>query len=281
MPKVIPIYDELSYAKNMEHVGFRNGCINIRELCVYAKWLKYIGKNDMQIKYDLIEFSKRYDKNFNEIIHARILKTALSNTKKNTLRVPIETNITQNELYVINAMPTLEHRKILFTMLVIAKYMKNNNTTIYSKKQKEKIEEKKAKKIEEFKKDGRIYKEEYFCNQSIKDIMEQACVRVSTKERTEIMHELTMLGALETTQFGTSRIPFIDHKGISAIKVCDYKTIGLQYERHENPKSIIKCDICGVLSIRKSKKHKYCINCAKNIKLENDRKRIANKRNNK
>jgi hypothetical protein len=119
------IFDEKSYAEEILLKGFST-YMNFKDLSILAKYFKYLGKNRTQIKKDLIDFCYKYNPEFNEIIHNKYIEGALNATKKYKLVLPMTVNITKGEIEIIKTLHNYKYEKIIFVMLVMAKFYKDN-----------------------------------------------------------------------------------------------------------------------------------------------------------
>jgi len=239
------IFDELKYAEKLERNGFISGHINKRDLAIYAKYLKLDVKNKAQIESALKRFCKKYEPFFNEILHANYIKFALREIGKNVLRIPIPINITKNELDYIDTLPDIKYKKVLFCILVVAKYLRLNPVRIQKKKE----QEQEPKSLQ------------FFYNSSIAKAVKLANVTMTKKQRLEMEHYLFKNGYLEDTVRVTSKLNFVDLDGAPEIIVSKYNDIVLYYEEYKGNSDIISCEMCGDLIKRKNAKHKYCKEC--------------------
>jgi len=243
------IFDEKSYAENMNKNGFTNG-LRQKDLFIYAKWLKYIGKNFSQIKTDLNEFCKKHEPKYNEIIHANYIKRALREVKKHHLRIPIEIHITKNELEVIDNINNIKYQKALFIILLVSKYFKLNPVKILSKKNKE------------HKKDNNF---NCYFNSNIKTAIELAKIKLTKKERIKMQRYLIENKYLENTENATLKVLFAEIDGESIININNYNNIILYYENYIGMKDAIHCIKCNKIIEKTNNKQKYCMECAEEV----------------
>ena len=254
------IFDELEYAEKLEKNGFTNGRINKRDLAIYAKYLKLDAKNKAQIESDLRVFCKKHESFYNEILHANYIKSAIREISKNELRIPIPTNITKKELDYIDTLPDIKYKKVLFCILVTAKYLRLNPVRI----QKRKNVEQESKPLQ------------FFYNSNITKAVKLSNVVMTKKQRLEMEHYLFKNGYLEDTVRVTSKLNFVDLDGTPEIIISKYNDIVLYYEQYKDISDVINCEMCGDLVKKVKSDHKYCRDCYQIRVRESKRKWKAN-----
>ena len=130
------IFCEKKHAEWMLENGFHN-FMSSQDLSILARYLKYIGKNKTQIKSDLIDFCKRYNPEFNEVIYDKKIRWVIGTCDKYKLRITMSIKVTEKELETIKSVKNYKYEKILFVMLVIAMYFKHNRIRIQNDKVKD------------------------------------------------------------------------------------------------------------------------------------------------
>ena len=256
------IFDELTYAENLKKKGFAKRA-NTKDLKIYAKWLKHNNFTSKQIKDELLKLCHKYDLTFNEIIHAKYIKDAIREIKKNRLRIPISIGITQSEIDKIESLPTIKHRKIMFIVLLTSKYLKLNNVKIFSKKELEQPDKPLS----------------FYYNSEIRDAVKLAKVSVTQDELIGIQYCFQQNGFCSVTRQGTVKILFIDLDGEPVISVDHYDNPILYYDEYVGVNNIIRCCECGTPIKKTNNKKKYCDGCAEKNRREQDKLRMENLRN--
>lgn len=115
-----------------------------------------------------------------------------------------------------------------------------------------------------------------------KDIFKDANVNYSLKKRSIVINELVKLGLVElkrTIDDNSRRITFMRNNGEVYCVVNDIREFGLTYEHLMGISDIMVCSECGRKVRKKNNKTRYCESCARDVKLENDR-RLAQERYN-
>lgn len=249
--------DELNYAEHMNKNGFDRMC-SIYELTIYAKWLKYLGETDEYIEKDLIKFAKEHDENFNYQIHYYKIDNALKNMSEYSLRLPITTIVTKNEWDSICRVSDERFRRVLFIMLVVAKFLKNNDTWIGEKE--------------------RNYLQDLyglFCV-SDTDIYKLAHVSFNPKtDRDKMFREFHKLGLAKFMARKSSYryVTFVDDDSEPFIEINDYKHLIWYYDRQTGVDNIFECSLCGGLFKKRTNNQIYCSdNCLKTSKKNWKRK---------
>lgn len=243
------IFCEKRHAEWMLENGFHT-FMSSQDLSILARYLKHIGKNRLQIKSDLIEFCKRYNPEFNEIIYDKKIRWVIDSCNKYKLRIGMEITVTEKEIEIIKSVKNYKYEKILFVMLVISKYFKYNRI---------RIEKSKAKDNESF-----------YVNAKFTDILKQARVNVSKKERNQMMYELNKTDLIEATLNGGFKIKYIDETSASSIIIEDIDRIIDFFP--------IFCAQCGNKMEKKSRRHDMCIACYSNYRREKVKTHVRNHR---
>jgi len=117
------IFDELSYAKNLLEKGFDENRFST-DLLILAKYYRYLEYKEKQIKKSLIDFCIQFDPYFNLVLNDESLRNAVINSREYKLVLPVDVPITEHELESIKKLDNFRYEKVLFVMLVVAKYFK-------------------------------------------------------------------------------------------------------------------------------------------------------------
>ena len=252
------VFDEVDYAKEMLEVGFKKAeyMQNI-ELMILAKYLFYIGKDEIQVKSSLIHFCEKHRKYFNTYIFEEIINNVIKRASRSNIRTGKEIHITKNEIDIIlDRTKELYERKITyikvaFVMLVLSK--------VYS--------------------DGIIRANRF-------EIFKMANVRVSEARKLEIFQELTTQGLInykmskgrdKTSGYIVTFSEKVD-KGdyiFKDVKDLDKKIIKIINKFKKGEKEIY-CENCGVSIIKTNNKMKYCSECGEYVNREKTRKNMRN-----
>lgn len=230
------IFYEKEYAESLLNGLKKNKRLTFYELCLVAMYFRdVIGKSKEQTYCDLVEFCKENNPDFNEILGNKKLKSALNKTDFYGIRRRRDIVVTKKEMDTIrNAFSDYKHQKIMFAMLVIAKFFHNKDH--YRKKEKPEDDNK------------------YYVNQSLNKIFKAAKVHVAKKEKYKILHDLQKFGWVETTLRGTFQILFVKEDSPTEILVTNLNDIesffpyycivcGKQYEREPYSKNQM-CEAC-------------------------------------
>jgi hypothetical protein len=146
-------------------------------------------------------------------------------------------------------------------MLVVAKFFKEHRS---------------KKDIQENKYDSYLYS-----NASMKDIKDIAGVQMTYKEWDALKHELTVAALISPTRMGGKcwNIGFNSPDDEVIITISDYRNIVSYYQEYKD-EEMMDCAICGVKTVRKSNRHKYCNLCWKDYRREQNRINVKKMREN-
>ena len=237
------IFDEKEYAENL----LRSGSVKFMyyvDLVILAKYLRHIGKNNVQIKGDLIEFCKKFNLDYNEVIYDQRISNAIKTSQKSTLKMHLDINVTENEMKTIRNAGGYNVQKILFVYLVLAKHDKNNNT-LTKKNEKEK------------------YKDFYYVSNGTSNkffVFGLAKVNLRGDERVKLLYELGQAGLLGHTRKGSVTVLFVNEDSPIDTVVTDMKNI-ISFFKYT-------CQICGKVIDNPSNKKNICDECYRKQRKE-------------
>jgi hypothetical protein len=201
-----------------------------------------------------LEFCKKFNPDYNEVLNGEILDIAVRQSKNRSLRVCNHIVITESELSKIRSVKNYRYEKILFVMLVMSKALKPNYTS----------------------KDGKSY-----LNENFGDVLRFAKVSAGKIEKIRIKNDLFKLGMIDAI-FPDSR------------SVCNGRDNFLLKYRDDNSPIAIDvdnileminaypyfCSACGKTMIRRNNRQTTCDNCYKEKRrkdVKNNVKKFRNK----
>jgi hypothetical protein len=230
--------------------------MNRQDLSILAKYFKHIGKNKTQIRKSLLDFCEKFTPNFNEILSRNKIDSAIKDSEEYGLRFPIDIAVTNTELDIIKNYGDYKRQKILFVMLVIAKYFKYNDTKLVPL-------------------DKTKYNNEFYVNDTFINILKIAKVNVSRIERMYILNDLQqskLIATKKTKRSVSFKINFVCESSDSAIIVNDMNNIIEFYPFY--------CEKCGKILEKTGRRQKYCKECYKkeDRKTSNDRHKMRRNR---
>jgi len=231
--------------------------VTYEDLSILAKYFKYIGKNKTQIEKSLIEFCEKNICNFNEILFRDKIENAINSCDKFGIRLHIDVPITNNELEIIKNCGDYKRQKILFVMLVVAKYFKYNDTRLTPKKNND-------------------HDDDFYVNIKWLDILKMAKVNVSKLERRDIIYDLEqseLVTIIKRRKGGVSfQVNFIDENSEPIIIIDDMDNVISFY--------YFNCEKCGKPIKDRAKRHDLCEDCFLARKKELTKLRVRKHRKN-
>jgi len=111
---------EKKYAEERLVNGFTRS-MSVRDLSILAKYYKYLGKNEEQTRNCLVEFCKKFDDDYNEVLYFNSIRTAMNKYKKESLRIYTPVGITKNEIKTIRGYSDYQVQKLLFLIVFVSK----------------------------------------------------------------------------------------------------------------------------------------------------------------
>jgi len=236
------ILDELYHAKQLLKDGLQTSYPKLKDIIIIAKYLAYIGEGKKDIYNKLYEICLETDKNFNLAINGWKIKKAINSTNLYRLRTPFPVTITKDEIEAIQYFPDYNYQKVLFVLLVYAKFLKYADTKISPSKRPRVIGE-------------------FFVNERFNNIVKVARVTITKQKRNDMLHKFYLEGYIDGTVYNSIVVKYVKEKGDIEIIVTDLENIVLHYQRYCGER-VAGCE-CGQLFLKRSNRHKMCRNCWK------------------
>jgi hypothetical protein len=236
--------------------------ITQRDLNFVAKYYDYEGYRKSDIQKEVEHFCVASVPSFNLVQSRQMIKRAMTHMDTNQLRFPHSIDITENELLAIKRLNNYRQEKLVFSMLVCAKFFSE-----HSSKKKPQAERYSG----------------LYSNQAIRDIIELSGTKISLREWKTMKHEICLLGLISPTIVGGNRfaIGFDDPHSKVMMTIGDYRNPIVYYQKYCG-ENITFCQICGMLMVKKSHNHVMCSTCYKEkfreINKERRREKYAKKR---
>ena len=211
--------------------------------------------NKEQTFNKLNEFMEKNYKNYNSATWEDIIEDISKKANKYPLREINHIEITKSEIDTIRNVCNIKYEKLLFTMLCYAK--------LYNK-------------ISD--------KNNGWVNTDIKELYRVARVTVKyRKDKFLFLNDIERTGLISFSNKNDNlnlKINFIDMNNDSILDINDFRELGYEYLNYIGEGKFIRCKCCNRLVRKKSKKDfstKYCHECAKYIKNEQNKSYYKNK----
>jgi hypothetical protein len=239
--------------------SFSKKTIDYTKMYLIAKYLRQ--KNNygaIKLERALIDFCKEKDKNFNPIIERNIIKNWVKSGMGYNLRKIESIPISEQEINFLKTIEILKDRKILFTILVLAKALKKRNSRI---------------KKEKFKTSEHHYI--HYCN-FVDIITLSGTKNIGEIKLAEILHKYKDYFFFYKPEKELIRLEYVDKFPKNEIYITDFENITDFYNniflKNSSPleKNIKKCVICKKPFSKKSNRQKSCEKCS--IILSRERK---------
>lgn len=253
-------FDELSVAKGMEEKqSFSNGYSKV-ELLIYAKYLKYkkvteagidyntvsatqLDQYNHEVEMELRAFCERCCCTFNYTVDYQDIDYAVNRSSAFKLKLPLPLPITQKEWDAIQSVPNEKYQRMLFIMLVDAKYYRYFNSSVEGNN--------------EISEDTTFY-----VRMTRSEIQKLAHVKYdSPSEKTFFLGCINRKGlfGISENRSRTWYIKFADTSDKNVIEyITDYEHLALYYEKFTGEK-IGQCEYCGKLFRQgKTKPSDFC-----------------------
>jgi hypothetical protein len=229
------IFNELDYAQNLLKHGFVKFMSGI-DLVVLAKYFRYLGKDDAQVKDDINNFCIKFNPAYNEIFFYKKIQYVLRTSKKYELVIPKPVPITQKEIDIIKDLHDYKAEKVLFVLLVVAKHFKLN-----------------------------VGYKKYYAHIMRTEMFTLAKINATKEERNAIIYKLDgQMGLIDNQIFLNRKdmtfiVTFVDEESEPVFYINDFKNIVGFYPYY--------CSVCGKEIEKRSSTHEFCREC----RLEKDK----------
>lgn len=253
-------FDELSVAEKMENnQSFSNGYSRI-ELNIYAKYLKYkkfiennidyfsataqtLKEYDVYVERELRAFCERCCSTFNYTTDYNDIDVAVDNSSKYLLKLPRPLPITQSEWEAIQSIKNEKYKRMLFVMLVDAKYYRMYNSSV-------------EKKTDNLKDDV------FYVRMTRSEIKKLAKIKYDNdSEKVFFLGCISKMGLFGITEnrLRTWFIKFVDLSNKNIIDyITDYRHIDMHFDKI-NGDNIGICEYCGGLfKQNKNRTARFC-----------------------
>jgi len=240
------IFSEKKYAEGLLADGFKN-FMSFKDLSILAKYYAYTGENKAKISQLLYAFCEKWNEEFNDVIYYKMIRNAVNSTNKMNLRIEMPVKISQIELNFIKTVENIDTQKVLFCMLVLAKFYHENPV-----RKDPKINEK--------------YIGRYYVNIKFNEILKMAKVYLKKAERNALLHSMSVLGYIKETFNGGYEILYADVASTEHVIVVDDL---------DNMVSFLPfyCEDCGK-QIKANKRHSKCSVCYQKHRLNEAKGRM-------
>lgn len=242
------VLDEEAWAESLLKNGSPKPYAISKDVSILAKYWRYKGLETHDIRLKLEEYCYKSDPYFNDANSYWKIRNALRDSKNYRLRRAFPITITKSEVSTINRFDDYGQQRILFLLLVYAKFLKYTNTRIKPTQKTHVIGE-------------------FYVNEKMSNIVRIAKVSMTKKERKDFFNKLYDEGMFDYTFYDSLLIKYVDENSDPEIVVDDFGDITLYWARYCGER-IAACSSCGKLFIKRSNRHTYCRSCWKNRERE-------------
>ncbi len=222
-----------------------------------ARYYASFNYKKSEIRRMLEAFMLKCDPNINIVKWQNTIDKLVRDASKYQLINIENVPITQRELDICNGLDGKQMRRLMFTLICLAKYGNMMNVD----------------------NDGWVNKQD-------KDIFKMANVVTSTKRQSLMLNDLRSLGLVRFSRKVDNiniNVRCIDNDGDAVLSITDFRNLGYQYQRYCG-EPYFECCQCGLVIKRTSNVQKYCHDCAVEInrqktcdawRAENEREKAA------
>lgn len=238
--------NEYTYAKNLLNKQDLKACDlgdkPSSTLNLLARYYREIGKNDDEIKELLSDFLNRCLKDkYKESKWIDSIFYQVVKSKKYNLKKVDNVIVTKSEMEIIQSVKGKSRQKVLFTLLILAKYYnavsdKNKNWT----------------------------------NLEYKKIFKLANVQLSIQNQALLINDLYNCGFVNVSKNvgkPNIQVKFVDNESDGVLTIMQLKDLGKEYLLYCG-EDYIRCQKCGTLVKNYKNTNKYCKTCGQYQPIE-------------
>lgn len=215
-----------------------------------AKYYRSEGYKKAEIHTMLESFMLKCDPTINIVKWQDAIDRQIKDAEKFPLIEIDGIPITQKELDTCDALMGKQMKRLMFTLICLAKFYnavspKNNN----------------------------------WVNKPDKEIFKMANVVTPIKRQSLMLNDLREAGLIRFSRKVDNiniNVLCIDNSGETALVITDYRNLGYQYMRHCG-EPYFECASCGIVIKRAGSNHKYCSDCAADIHRQRARDNFKNR----
>lgn len=208
-----------------------------------ARYYRQIDELDEKETIDRIDgFMHKNCEMYNPIKWRGAIAKCVKEAKKYKMIQIENVGITQQELDIISSIDERRLRKLLFTLICLAKFYDKRSSTAND-----------------------------WVSTEYKDIFRMAHLFVTQKVQTKLLSDLYNLGMIS---FGSKitnlniHVNVIDHENESVWLIDDFRDLGNEYVFRAEGTDLMRCKACGLVIRRNKNVQKYCPDCAKKIQAQ-------------
>ena len=202
------------------------------------------GYKKQAVKKKLEEFIASCDPTASIPKWSSLIEYATNKASKEEI-ISIEcVEITKPEMAKIDAITSVQERRLAFTLLCLAKYLKAINPS-----------------------------SDFWVNIKDNEIMSMANINTSIKRQCQMFRNLKDAGLIKFSKKVDNtnvRVNFVED-GDVALKIYDFRNLGYQYLMY-NGQPYFECESCGIITKRsnptRGARQKYCVDCAQKIAIK-------------
>lgn len=268
--KKIFSFDEKKDAEEILRNGFKDNTIDYSKMYVIAKYFKdEFGYGEKRLEKKLIDFCLEHDKNFNPIVDSDIIKSWVKSAMMYSLRKIDKLDLHQEEIEFLKKVNTNRERKLLFSILIMAKALKHRDTRRDRSKKNP--------------------SDKYYIHyNSFMDIIRLSKMQGITEiGLASVIHKYIEHFTLYNPEKQLLRVNYVHNTGVVLETITEFDNIMSYYDKYlqtkgENMTALIigYCARCKKEIEKKSNRQKYCKDCAKDVYREKQKETMRNRREN-
>ena len=222
------------------------------------KYYNEIGEDLIKIRNNILDIFAHNDSDFNKVMNINWVDGYVKNNKDAKFNDIEFISVSKQELETIASVKNLNMEKVLFVMLVCAKYDKKEKFNDY------------------------WYNEEVVNTglQMFNELFKMAKIKEKKESQFNILNNIVTKTNLVSMSNRTDRVGF--KLNFIGGDDCEVKISSFDYDfvnEYLLWKGLDLCEVCGDVIEKNNNKNKYCKPCSKDVKLKQDREIQKNRYN--
>lgn len=206
------------------------------------------GFNKAGVRAELESFMLRCDPTINLVKWQDTIDRIIKSATKFPLIYIESVPITEKEIAICDELDGVQQRRLMFTLICLAKYSNLVND-----------------------------KNGGWVNKPDKEIFKLANVVTSIKRQSLMLNDFRAAGMIRFSRKVDNvniNVQCLDNDGAPVLSISDFRNLGYQYMRFHGG-SFIECEECGLVIRKKCNAQKYCHDCAVDVNRQRARDRLG------
>lgn len=223
----------------------------IETLNMVSRYYYSVGYKKSDIPAKLEDFIVRCDPSINIIKLQDVIERQAKNSDKYPLIDIQEVTVTSAEMKIIDSLNNRRLRRLLFTLVCLAKYYNQINPA-----------------------------NKNWINRQHKEVFKMANIEATNHVQSLMLNDLMNMGYIRFSKIVDNiniNVLITDYESPVILSITDFRNLGNQYNRYKG-EPYFECQSCGVVVRHNSNRQRYCKSCADEINKQKTLSRIRDQK---